>query len=164
MEKTKRVTVDTREYVSMLRELTEQGHEVSMMIAGNSMSPFLVHQRDGIVFKKPDRELRRGDIVFYERMNGQFVCHRICRIRPEGFYLIGDAQIQVEGPIRREQIFGLITGVMRKGKRLAPGDFWWEFFEKVWLRIFPLRRPLVRLYAVVRSFGRKMDRNADTEA
>lgn len=148
----------------MLRELTEEGREVGIMIAGNSMSPFLVHQRDNIVFKKPDRELRRGDIVFYERANGQFVCHRICRIRPDGFYLVGDAQIQVEGPIRREQIFGLITGVMRKGKWLAPGDFWWEFFEKVWIRIIPLRRPLVRLYAAARSFGRKLERKADKEA
>lgn len=32
--------VNTREYVSMLRELTEEGKEVSMLIAGSSMSPF----------------------------------------------------------------------------------------------------------------------------
>ena len=32
--------VNTQEYVSMLRELTEQGREVNMLISGNSMSPF----------------------------------------------------------------------------------------------------------------------------
>ncbi len=155
LEKPERETVDTREYVSMLRELTEQGREVSMVIAGNSMRPFLTHQRDSIVFKKPDRELRRGDIVFYERATGQFVCHRICRIRPEGYYLLGDAQTEIEGPIEREQIFGLITGVTRKGKRLSPGDLRWDFFEKVWIRIIPLRRPLVCLYAAVRGLRKR---------
>ncbi len=141
-------TVDTRDYVSMLRELVRQGHEVSMIVAGNSMSPFLVHQRDSIVFRAPDRELRRGDFVFYERDNGRFVCHRIRLIKPDGFYMIGDAQTETEGPIRRDQIFAIITSVHRKGKTLSPGDFWWDFFEKIWIRIIPLRLPLMRLYAV----------------
>ena len=52
--------VDTREYVSMLRELTEQGHEVNMIISGSSMTPFLIHQRDVIFFRKPDRKLKKG--------------------------------------------------------------------------------------------------------
>ena len=70
-------TVDTREYVSMLRELTEEGREVSMLIAGSSMNPFLIHQRDSICFRKPDRELKKGDMVFFQRPDGAFVMHRI---------------------------------------------------------------------------------------
>lgn len=145
----------------MLRELTEQGYEVSMTVAGNSMSPFIIDQRDSISFKKPDRELRRGDFVFYQRANGQFVCHRICRVKPDGYYIVGDAQTVIEGPIQRGQIFGLITYVTRKGKRLAPGDFWWEFFEKVWIRIIPLRMPLLRLYARILFLRRKSRKNAN---
>ena len=34
------------------------------LIAGSSMSPFLCHNRDYIYFTRPDRELRRGDMVF----------------------------------------------------------------------------------------------------
>ena len=55
--------VDTREYVGMLKELTEEGKEVSMLVFGSSMAPFLIHARDMIYFKKPDRELQKGDIV-----------------------------------------------------------------------------------------------------
>lgn len=147
--------VDTREYISMLRELTEQGHEVSMIVSGNSMSPFIIHQRDSIFFQKPDRELRPGDFVFYQRSSGQYVCHRICKIKPDGYYMVGDAQTVIEGPIQREQIFGLITSVTRKGQQLAPGDFWWEFFEKVWIKIIPIRKPLGCLYGKIHNFGRK---------
>lgn len=133
----------------MLRELTEQGHEVSIIVSGNSMSPFIVHQRDSIFFKKPDRELRRGDFVFFQRSSGQYVCHRIYKIKTDGYYMVGDAQTVIEGPIRREQIFGLITSVTRKGQQLAPGDFWWDFFEKVWIRMIPLRQPLLKAYSSI---------------
>ena len=141
--------VDAQEYMAVLRELIEEGHQVSLLISGSSMSPFLIHHRDTIYFKKPDRELRVGDMVFYRRGNGKYVMHRIRRIRPEGFYMIGDAQWEIEGPLQREQIFGLITAVERKGKLIQPGDFWWEFFAKVWLRIIPLRRLIQRIYQVL---------------
>ena len=47
--------MDTGEYLSMLRELTEEGREVGFRITGSSMNPFLVHLRDTAIFKKPDR-------------------------------------------------------------------------------------------------------------
>lgn len=141
--------VDTREYVSVLRELTEEGKEVSLIISGSSMSPFLIHQRDYIYFKKPDRELKKGDMVFYQRDSGQFVMHRIWKVRPDGYYIIGDAQTVIEGPVRRDQIFALITKVQRKGKWLEPGDFWWEFFEHIWIHMIPIRRKIMKIYAKV---------------
>ena len=133
----------------MLKELTEEGREVSMLIAGSSMSPFLIHERDMIYFKKPDRELKKGDMVFFQRRSGQFIMHRIWKVRPEGYYIVGDAQTQIEGPVERDQIFALITKVRRKGKWLEPGDFWWEFFEHVWLHMIPFRHVLMRWYAEV---------------
>lgn len=141
--------VDTREYVSVLRELTEQGKEVSLLISGNSMSPFLIHQRDYIYFKKTDRKLKKGDMVFYQRDSGQYVMHRIWKVKPEGYYIVGDAQTEIEGPVREDQIFARITKVQRKGKWIEPGDFWWEFFEHVWIRMVPVRRKMMAIYAKV---------------
>lgn len=140
--------VNTQEYVSMLRELTEQGKEVNMLISGNSMSPFLMHGRDSIRLKKPDRKLRKGDMVFFQRKSGKFVMHRIIRVRKEGFYLLGDSQqsSEIEGPIEESQIFALITSVCRKGRWIGPGNFWWEFFEHDWIKLIPFRRFLINTY------------------
>ncbi|MGM9617586.1 S24/S26 family peptidase [Butyricicoccus sp.] len=138
--------VDTKEYVSTLRELVQEGQEVSMQIAGSSMSPFLVHQRDSICFRAPTQPLRRGDMVFYQRTNGQFVMHRICRVHPEGYYIVGDAQTEIEGPIARTQIFAVVTRVYRKGTWIDATDFWWKFFAGPWLWIVPFRHKLIRLY------------------
>ena len=138
--------VDTDAYVSMLRDLVNEGKECRLLISGSSMAPFLVHERDSILFSKPDRELRRGDMVFYQRDTGQYVMHRILKVKPEGLYIIGDAQTEVEGPVRPEQVFALVTKVNRKGKWIGPGNFWWWFFSTVWLRLFPIRRLILKLY------------------
>lgn len=138
--------VDTREYVGMLRGLVEEGREVSLLISGSSMSPFLCHHRDTVWFKAPDRKLRKGDMVFYQRSTGQFVMHRIYAIKKDGYYTVGDAQWEIEGPLDRAQIFAIITKAQRKGKMIGPGDFWWEFFARVWIRVLPLRRELRWLY------------------
>ena len=148
--------VDINAYVSVLRELAEEGRVVSMQIAGSSMSPFLCHRRDYIYFTRPEEELKRGDMVFYQRDSGQYVMHRIWKVRPEGYYMVGDAQTQIEGPLRREQIFARIVRVKRKGRILEPGDFWWEFFEHIWVRLIPARRLIVKSYSIIsRVFAKK---------
>lgn len=120
-----------------------------MVVAGNSMSPFLIHERDSIYFKKPDRELKKGDMVFFQRKNGRYVMHRICKVKPEGYYIVGDAQSEIEGPVGREQIFAIITKVQRKGRWIEPGAFWWEFFEHIWICLIPVRRTLVKVYGMI---------------
>ena len=138
--------VDTRQYVSMLRELVHDGKEVSMLITGSSMSPFLLTHKDTICFKSPWRPLRRGDMVFYERLSGQFVMHRIYKVRNEGLYIVGDAQHEIEGPVDPDQVFGLVTKVNRRGKWIGPNDFWWKFYEHIWIRLVSLRPVIFRLY------------------
>ena len=52
--------MDTRAYVGMLKELVEQGREVRMVISGSSMAPFLIHGRDSIFFRAPERTVCRA--------------------------------------------------------------------------------------------------------
>ena len=87
--------VDTREYLNVLRELTEEGKEVSLLITGSSMSPFLIHGRDYVYFRKPDRDLKKGDIVFFQRDSGQYdlrpdlLCQKKGQKNPAGRFLVG---------------------------------------------------------------------------
>lgn len=152
--------VDTQMYVSMLREIVGENHTVSLLISGNSMSPFLIDGRDTIVIEKPRMPMKKGDMAFYQRKNGQFVMHRICRVikKKTGenlYYMIGDAQKDREGPMEQDRIFGHITMVCRKGKWITKGNFWWEFFEHIWIRMIPLRLPLMAVYG--KFAGRKHD-------
>ncbi len=144
--------VDTQEYMSVLRSLTGQGHSVSVLISGGSMSPFLAGGRDTVFFSKPASALRRGDIVFYTRPNGQYVMHRIRRVRKDGLLdIIGDAQTETETGVLPSQVFARADAVLRKGRRLEPGSFLWELFRGPWLWLIPLRHIIMK----GRSFFRK---------
>ena len=138
--------LDTDAYVSALRDLVNEGKECRLLISGSSMAPFLVHERDSIIFSKPQRELQRGDMVFYQRETGQFVMHRILHVKPEGLYIVGDAQTEIEGPVNPSQVFAVVTKAQRKGKWIGPGDFWWWFFRTVWLRLVPVLKFILKLY------------------
>lgn len=121
-----------------------------LVITGNSMSPFLVHGRDTVYLSRLTRPARRGDMLLYRRENGNYVLHRVYKAAPEGLTMIGDAQTELEPGIQPEQVIAVVTRVERKGKRCVPGSFWWEFFEKVWIRIIPLRGAVCRLYSLAK--------------
>lgn len=149
---TKERIVDIHTYVPVLRELIEEGREVSLTVTGSSMAPFMVHGRDRVLIVKPDGNWKKGDIAFFQRRTSEYILHRICRVDRDGAcYFIGDGQLQIEGPIAPEQIFGKIIAVERKGKWEKPGTFWWEFFEHVWMNIIPLRRFCMRTYGLLRG-------------
>lgn len=141
--------VDIHAYIPVLMDLVEQGETVCLPITGSSMVPFLVHGRDQIRFQKPDRPLRRGDLAFFQRPNGDYVMHRVCQITPQGCYFLGDNQQTIEGPIPTQRVFGLITQVCHKGKWIGPGDFWWDFFAGPWLTLRTCRPLLRKLYGLM---------------
>ena len=78
-----------------------------------------------------------------------------------GYWLVGDAQIMLEKGIRPDQVLALVTAVRRKGKLLQPGSFWWDFFEKVWIRVIPLRPGIVAVYSAVAGPLRKVENAND---
>ena len=147
--------IDTGTYLDVMKDLVSSGRQVGLTVAGNSMAPFLVHGRDRVFFEKPDRPLRRGDIVLYQRANGRYIMHRIWKVKEGSFYIVGDAQTEIEGPVGKEQIFARITKCERKGKIITNGDFWWDFFEKAWIRIVPVRPYVVRSYTKLFKFIKK---------
>lgn len=151
--------VDTYRYLTMIKELLKQGKEVSLVIKGNSMAPFVINNRDCIYLEKPKRVLKRGDFVLYQRINGQYVTHRIIKINGDKYYLAGDNQTVIEGPIYQNQILAIVTKVKRKEKWLKEGDFYWEFFEHVWRYILPWRRLILSIYKKYRLYKDKLTLN-----
>lgn len=154
--------VDTYEYMKVVQELLEEGRDVPLVVTGNSMSPFLIHERDQILISRIDRPLKKGDMAFFRRKTGQYIMHRICDIKKdresgeEKYYFVGDAQTVIEGPIDRAQIFGVINAVYRKGNHLEKGSFWWFFFEHIWLHMIPLRKTATLLYGFTVGRIRKL--------
>ena len=120
-----------------------------LVISGNSMSPFLVHGRDTVYLSRLDRPAKRGDVLLYKRESGAYILHRVYKVEKDSYTMVGDAQTQLEQGIRQDQIIAIMTSALRKGKLQEKGSFWWEFFEKLWIRIIPLRPILTKIYTYI---------------
>lgn len=84
--------VKNEEYIPALLELTESGLEVPLTVSGNSMSPFLIHERDSVVIQKIQSPPQKGDILLFIRRDGRYILHRLVRIEGERYFFLGDAQ------------------------------------------------------------------------
>lgn len=79
------------------------------------------------------------------------VLHRIAKITPEGFFLVGDNQSELEGPLREDQIRGKLVAFVRKGKETSVTNPFYRLLSSFWLRMLPLRPLCFRLTAFLRK-------------
>ena len=139
--------LDPQVLMPALLALLEETETVPLVISGSSMTPFLVHGRDTVYLSKVTVPLKRGDMILYRRDSGDYILHRIFRAEGDTYTLVGDAQTMLEPGIRADQVLAVVTAVRRKGKLLKKDSFWWDFFEKVWIRMVPLRPAARAVYS-----------------
>lgn len=134
-----------------IEQLLEQGQTIQIKPQGYSMYPMFVPGRDEAIIEKADRErLRKGDVVLYRRDGGILVLHRICKIRKGAFYMVGDNQKEVEGPLRAEQLKGILTGFVRKGKLISVKNPVYLMASGLWLFLRPVRPAFAKSAAALK--------------
>ena len=93
---------------------------------GVSMLPLIRQGRDMIVInRRPAERLKKYDVALYVRPGvsgrGAYVLHRVMRVNPDGTYwILGDNCISGE-TVKEENILGVLSRVVRKGKNRAAG-------------------------------------------
>lgn len=92
-----------------------------------------------------------NDVVLYRRDQGILVLHRICRITSDGFYMVGDNQYEVEGPLRQDQIIGKLIAVNRNSREFTVGNPFYKFVSSLWLFMLPVRPFCFKLSAFLRK-------------
>ena len=91
-------TKDSSNQIDM-EQLLQDGNILKLKPQGYSMYPLFIPGRDEALIQQAALEsLRKNDVVLYRRDHSILVLHRICRIAPEGIYMVGDNQSEVEGP------------------------------------------------------------------
>ena len=140
-----------------IERLLERGQQIQLKPQGYSMYPLFIPGRDEAILERAESaRLKKGDVVLYRREGGILVLHRICKIRKDGFYMVGDNQKEVEGPLQRSQIKGLLTGFVRNGKYRSVKHPGYVLVSRLWLFLRPVRPVLSRTAAALkRMFRRK---------
>lgn len=123
-------SLSMEEMVPILREVIEDGGEFRLYPRGTSMRPLLREGTDSVILVSPPTNRRRGEILLYRRANGQYVLHRLVRVRKDGaLFFCGDNQREIESGIPRENVIASVRAVCRGEKRRE------------------LNRPLMRIYS-----------------
>lgn len=96
------------------REILEKQGFLVQPFRGVSMMPLLRQGRDAVRLVRPQKPLKKRDIVLFERPSGQLVLHRIIRIRNGQYYIRGDNCVGCE-KVQAGQILCVAEGIYRDG-------------------------------------------------
>lgn len=146
-----------------IEKLLQDGNTIQIKPQGYSMYPVLVPGRDEAVIEPiGDRKLRRGDVVLYRRdpqvTGGILVLHRIWKCKQDGYYMVGDNQKEIEGPLRAGQIKGIMVGLVRKGKYISAKNVFYCIATRGWLLLRPVRPGISKFFAgIKRSIKNRFD-------
>lgn len=110
---------------------------------GVSMMPLLRQRRDLMVIRKKQAPCRKYDAVLFKRKNGQYILHRILKVRAQDYLICGDNCWQMES-VAEEQILGVLTEVVRDGKTVKVDDWRYLLYVHLWCDLFPIRWVILR--------------------
>ena len=139
-----------------IEHLLSNGTTIKIKPQGYSMYPLFVPGRDEACIERTDfSSLKRGDVILYRRDKSILVLHRIWKITGDSFYMVGDNQTEIEGPLRADQVRGKLTGFVRNGKFVDVKNPIYRFLSGLWLFLRPMRPYAWKLNACVRKLRYK---------
>lgn len=131
----------------VVQEIIGNGGKAKITVTGNSMRPFLRENTDEVELSKAVyTDVSRGDIVLILRDSGAYVLHRIIKKEENCFYMVGDNQQSIEGPLRPDQIIAVATAIFRKDRRIDCNNIILKSLVGLWMLILPHRQLIKKLY------------------
>lgn len=124
---------------------------------GDSMMPLLRQHRDLMVIEKrqPGR-CKKYDVVLYKRPSGQYVLHRILKVRRDDYVICGDNRWRREFGVREDWILGVMTAVVRDGKQLRVTDRKYRLYVRLWCDFFWIRAGILWIAELPGRIKRKL--------
>ncbi len=120
------------EYLDTYGSLTYRFRGVSMM-------PMLRQGKDSFtVAKKTDARCKKLDVVLYRR-GEKYILHRVVKVLPRGYVILGDNCYRKEYDITDTDILGVMTSFARGTKEYASDDRRHICYARIWYALYPVR-------------------------
>jgi len=139
-------TVSMDELSPLIEELIESGTDIILTVTGNSMFPILRDRRDRVVLTHAGEKLKKFDIPLYRRDGGQYILHRIVKVKGDHYYINGDNQTFIEKPVYRRQIKAVVREIQRGGMIMPVKHPLYVIYSRVWVWFFPFRKLMLKVY------------------
>ena len=112
---------------------------------GDSMMPLLRENRDLIHIRRVNGRCRKYDVPLYKRDSGQYVLHRILKVRKNDYVICGDNRCNKEYGITDRHIIGVLSGIIRDGREIPVTDIKCRIYAHLWCDLFPVRVLIIRI-------------------
>ena len=119
-------------------EIRKNGYLVYTNV-GDSMMPLLRQNRDLLIISKKKGRCKKNDVPLYKRDSGQYILHRILKVRDKDYVICGDNRWRREYGITDEQIIGVLTAVVRDGKTVPVTDRKYQRYVHLWCDFYYIR-------------------------
>ena len=102
--------------VEVMNVAFEKNLKFEMPVNGTSMLPF-IHAGDLVTLEKiTNSQIKKKDVIFYKRDNGQYVLHRVYKIKNNCLFILGDNQLNIEKNVRYDQVIAKMVSYKTKNK------------------------------------------------
>lgn len=151
------VNIPMEELAKLLQMQLDNGGRATLTVTGVSMLPMLRDRRDSVELITATQPPKKGDLILYRRVNGQYVLHRIIRADAEEFICCGDNQWEQES-VAASQMVAVVQGFSRAGKSYTVTHMSYRLYVWLWTGLFPVRRPLIALRRMLSRWRRMLRR------
>lgn len=117
---------------------------------GDSMMPYIKQGRDVLVISEVNGRLNKYDVPLYKRDSGQYVLHRILKVRENDYVICGDNRWNKEYGITDRHIIGILTGVIRDGQEIPVTSRKYRIYVHLWCDLFLVRAFILRVCQFVK--------------
>lgn len=140
---------------SSFEEVLEKEGQLIYSNVGDSMWPLIRQGRDLMVIRRQTGRLQKYDVPLYRRDSGQYVLHRVLKVRENDYVICGDNRWHRETGITDRHILGVLTAVIRDGKELPVTAWRYRLYVHLWCDLFPLRAFLLRGIHVLKRLRKR---------
>lgn len=116
---------------------------------GTSMLPLIKEGVHSVKLVRLTREVKKYDVVLYRRDNGQFVLHRVVKVKKDSFNAMGDNQWVIEKGIKKDSIIAIMESMYLGDKEIVLNTFKYKMYSRfrLWFRFFRrLKSKLIRTF------------------
>lgn len=151
------ICASINEIAPLIQADVKRGTDIRLTVTGNSMYPMLRGGKDSVILTAPlPYTLKKYAIPFYRRDNGQYILHRIIRMKNGLMSVSGDNQTCVEYPVGQHQVIAVVKGFYRGNRYIPCSNPLYRLYAWLWVNEMFARKPMMRAYLRIASMLSKL--------
>ena len=128
---------------------------------GPSMRPLFRTHKDIVIITKPNKPIRRYDVVLYRGdRTGKYILHRVIKVKDGHYVIRGDNTFENE-LVGVNEIIGVLSEFIRGGKHRTVNSVGYRFYSVAWTFIYPLRFVAHKITSFLKAIYRMIFRRKE---